>query len=117
MRNNQPVDIIENGLMKKGIIIRHMTLPNQTDDSKKIIDWIFENLGNKTYLSLMSQYVPMANAKNYPEINRKLKPIEYKILINKLKKLNFENVFLQDLDSASTIFTPDFKVQDDNFKY
>lgn len=101
-------DIIQNGLMKKGLIIRHLVLPNQTQDALKIIDWINNNLGNSTYFSLMAQYTPMANAKNYPEINRKIKPLEYKILTNKLLELGFENVFLQDPDSATSDYTPDF---------
>lgn len=117
MRKNQPVDIIENGLMKKGLIIRHMILPNQTNDSKIIIDWINKNLGNSTIISLMSQYVPMANAKLYPEINRKIKPIEYKLVLNLLKKLNFNNCFIQELESAETCYTPNFREIDNTFKY
>lgn len=117
MRKNQPNDIIKNGLMKKGLIVRHMVLPNQTEDSKNIINWINANLGNKTYVSLMSQYVPMANAKQYIEINRKIKPIEYKILVNKLKKLGFVNAFTQELSSAQTCFTPDFDKLDKDFVY
>ncbi len=117
MRKNTPQDIFENGLMKKGIIIRHLCLPNQTKDSEKIIDWIYNNLGHQTYLSLMSQYVPMGSASEYPEINRKIKPVEYKILINKLQKLGFSNVFLQDFSSATTEFTPDFKNKEKTFNY
>ncbi len=108
MRKNQPKDIIENNLMKKGIIIRHLVLPNQTKDSLKIIDFINDNLGNETYVSLMSQYVPMHLARKYEKINRKIKPLEYKILVNKLIKFNFKNVFLQDISSANCIFTPNF---------
>lgn len=117
MRKIQPKDIFEKGLMKKGIIIRHLVLPNQTKDSEKIIDWIYENLGNETYLSLMSQFTPMGNASSFPEINRKIKPIEYKILINKLNKLGFKNVFLQDYSSASEEFTPDFNDKKQDFVY
>ena len=117
MRKNQPVDVIENGIMKKGIIVRHLVLPNQTDDSKKVLDWIYENFGNQTYISLMSQYVPVAKALNMPEINRKIKPVEYKILINHLNKLGFKNVFLQDFSSADSAFTPDFNEQDDKFAF
>lgn len=117
MRKNQPKDIFENGLMKKGLIIRHLCLPNQTKDSEKIIDWINKNLGNQTYFSLMSQYVPMAKAKEITDINRKIKPIEYKILVNKLDKLGFKNVFLQDYSSASTEFTPDFNEKETKFKF
>ena len=117
MRKNQPEDKFDNGLMKNGIIIRHLCLPNQIADSEKLLDWINENLGNKTYISLMSQYVPMGNAKKYPEINRKIKPLEYKILTNKLNKLGFKNVFLQDFSSASSEFTPDFSEDNSNFNY
>ena len=94
-----------------------MVLPNQTKDSLNLINWINRNLGNKTYISLMSQYVPMANAKNYPEINRKIKPIEYRILTKKLRDLKFINTFLQDFESAETCYTPDFKCHDNNFEY
>ncbi|MBQ8451295.1 MAG: radical SAM protein [Clostridia bacterium] len=109
MRKIIPEDIIKNGLMKRGIIIRHLVLPGHTDDSLKIINWINDNLGNSTIVSLMSQYVPMFKAKNYPEINRRIKPIEYKILVNKLNELQFKNVFVQEFSSANTCFTPDFK--------
>lgn len=117
MRKNQPKDIIENGIMKKGMIVRHLVLPNQTSDSQKIIDWVYENLGNKTYFSLMSQYVPMFKAKSIAEINRKITPLEYKILVNKLDKLGFKNAFVQEFSSAETVYTPDFHVQDDNFTF
>lgn len=108
MRKILPVDEFSNGLMKKGIIVRHLVLPGLTQDSLHIIDWINENLGNKTYLSLMSQYVPTYKAENYSAINRKITPLEYKVLISRLKKLGFENVFLQDYSSANLDYTPDF---------
>ena len=117
MRKNQPEDIFENGLMKKGIIIRHLVLPTHFNDSIKIIDWINENLGNKTYFSLMAQYVPMAKAKDFPEINRKIKPLEYKIVTNHLNELGFTNVFVQDFESAETIYTPDFSDKNSDFKF
>lgn len=117
MRKNQPEDIFENDLMKKGIIIRHLCLPTLTKDSEMLIDWIYENLDNNTCLSLMSQYVPMAKAKEMESINRKIKPIEYKILVNRLKKLGFKNVFLQDISSASSDYTPNFNEKDNNFLY
>ena len=117
MRKIVPHDIIENGLMKKGLIIRHLALPSYTEDSKQILKWIYENLGNKTIVSLMSQYVPMANAKNHLEINRKIKPLEYKILVNQLNEYGFSNAFTQEFESAETIYTPDFKTNDDKFDY
>ena len=103
--------------MKKGIIVRHLVLPGQTADSLKVIDWISKNLGNKTYFSLMSQYVPMADAKKHPEINRKINKLEYKILVKKLEDLGFENAFVQEFASAETCFTPVFFEQDDKFTF
>ena len=117
MRKQQPLDIIENGIMKNGVIIRHLVLPGQTADSQKVIDWVNDNLGNKTYFSLMSQYVPMAKALSIPEINRKIMPLEYKILTNKLNKLGFENAFIQEFSSAESAYTPDFNVQDEKFTF
>lgn len=117
MRENIPKDVFENGLMKKGIIIRHLCLPNQSKDSEKILEWIYENLGNETYISLMAQYTPMGNANKFPELNRKIKPIEYKILTNKLNSLGFKNVFLQDFSSASEEFTPNFSEINDDFNF
>ena len=65
----------------------------------------------------MSQYVPMAKAKNIEEINRKITPLEYKVLINKLNKLGFKNAFVQEFSSAETTYTPDFNTQDEKFTF
>ena len=117
MRKNQREDIFENGLMKKGVIIRHLVLPTHSADSIKIIDWINENLGNQTYVSLMSQYVPMARATEFDELNQKIKPLEYKMVVNHLIKLGFNNVFTQGFESAEIIYTPDFNEETDDFKF
>ena len=105
MKKNQPVNIIENDVMKKGVIIRHLVLPNHTDDSIKILQWIKDNV-DSPFISLMGQYVPMYKAKDFPEINRKLKPIEYKIVLNKLVELGLTDGYAQDLSSAVDTYTP-----------
>ena len=112
MRKNQPNDIIENGIMKKGIIIRHLALPNEIDNSFKVLDWINNNLGKNTYISIMGQYTPCYLAKDMEKYNRPLKPIEYKRVLNHLNNLGFVNGFCQELTSASKNFIPDF----DKFK-
>ena len=117
MRKNQPKDIITNGIMQKGLIVRHLVLPGCTKDSENVIDWVYNNLGNETIFSLMSQYVPMGSAYKITEINRKIKPIEYKVLTNKLNSLGFKNAFVQEFSSAETVYTPDFKTKTDNFDY
>ena len=108
MRKNQPTDVIENGLMKKGIIVRHLILPNNTTDSINCLNFVAENLGTNTIVSLMSQYEPRYNAKDYAEINRKITPLEYKRVVNHALKLNMLNCFTQDLSSADSKYTPKF---------
>lgn len=108
MKKNQPKDVVQNNLMKKGIIIRHLILPNCTNDSIKCLDFICENLGSDSIVSLMSQYEPRYDAVNYPEINRKITPLEYKRVVNHALKLKMMNCFTQDLSSANSIYTPKF---------
>lgn len=108
MRDIVGSDLIENGLMKKGLIVRHLVLPNFTNDSKEVLDWIQQNLGTDTIVSIMNQYVPMYNACKNPLINRKLKPIEYKRVVNYALSLSLENAYIQDSESASASFTPSF---------
>ena len=113
MRKNQPNDVIANGIMQKGVIIRHLVIPNEIENSFKVIDWIYKNLGKSCYISIMGQYVPYYLAKNHPKYNRPIKPIEYKRVINKFNTLGFENGFYQDLASASESFIPNFNSFDD----
>lgn len=108
MKQNQPKDIIEHELMKKGVIIRHLVLPTHTENSLKCLDFIASNLGKDSIVSIMSQYEPRYNAKNYPEINRKITPLEYKRVVNHATKLNMDNCYTQDLSSANSKYTPKF---------
>ncbi len=108
MRLNQPIDIVKDGLMQKGLVVRHLVLPNEVDNSFGVLDWVSKNLGLNTYISVMGQYTPYYKATEMPRYNRTVKPIEYKRVINHLNKLGFNNGFYQDLTSASDIFIPDF---------
>ena len=108
MRRQQPEDIIENGLMKKGMIIRHLVLPGNISQGMKMLDWVDENLSNQTIISLMGQYMPCAKAADYPTINRKISKREYDTVILHAEKLGFENVYIQELDSSSQEYIPDF---------
>ena len=111
MVRQQPNNVFEKDLLKKGVVIRHMVLPGCEKDSCKVLDWIKENLGAETLVSVMGQYTPYHNSKNYPEINRKLKPIEYKIVLNHFLKIGLTNGFSQDLDSASEEYIPPFNLE------
>ncbi len=109
MRKNQPKDIIENGIMQKGVIVRHLVLPNEVDNSFKVLEWISNNLGKDCYVSVMGQYTPCYKAKEITKYNRPLNPIEYKRVINKLNQLGFNNGFYQELSSADSCFIPNFQ--------
>lgn len=108
MRKNQPKDVIKNNLMKKGLIIRHLVLPNCTNDSIAIIDWIKQNLGIKTYVSIMNQYTPYYKALTHPILNRKVKPLEYKRVATYFINAGFKNGFLQSNESADECYIPIF---------
>ena len=111
MVRQQPNNVFENGMLKKGVVVRHMVLPTHTQDSFKVLDWIKQNLGDETLVSVMGQYTPYYNSKNYPEINRKLKPLEYKMVLNHCIKLGLTNGFSQELDSASEEYIPPFNLE------
>lgn len=111
MIRQQPKNVMENGLIKKGVIIRHMVLPNCINDSFKVLDWIKNNLDEDVIVSVMGQYTPYFNASKFPEINRKLKPVEYKLVINHFNKLGLKNGFMQSLDSADENFIPPFNLE------
>jgi putative pyruvate formate lyase activating enzyme len=98
---------VEGGLATKGMIMRHLVLPGNLAGSSQIIGWIKDNLGTETFISLMSQYYPLHKAGTYPMINRKIRQDEYDRLIRLLTKEGFQNVFIQELDSAP-LFVPDF---------
>lgn len=108
MRRQQPEDIFENDLMKKGMIIRHLVLPGNISQGMKMLDWVDENLSNQTIISLMGQYMPCAKAADYQTINRKISKREYDTVILHAEKLGFENVYIQELDSSSQEYIPDF---------
>ena len=101
----------DKGLIQKGVIIRHLMFPGLLFDSKKIIDTIYNLFEADVYISIMSQYVPMYNAIKYPEINKKLNPKHYDALINYATDIGIVNGFIQDADSATTEYTPDFNLQ------
>lgn len=98
----------ENGLMRKGVLIRHMIMPELLEDTKNILRWVKEELGNQAYISLMCQYTPMYKASEFEEINRKLDDWEYEYIVDSFFKLGLENGFMQDYSSATTDYVPNF---------
>lgn len=104
------VKLNENGLIQKGLIIRHLVLPSHINDSKKIFKTIKDNFGDRAWVSLMSQYYPAYQAKNFPEINRLLTQTEYNEIKSYYEELNFSGGYFQELDSADKSYTPIFDI-------
>lgn len=101
--------IDDNGIMTKGVIIRHLIMPGMLDNSKKIIDWVADTFKpGQVMFSLMHQYIPSGCAKDYPEINRKVTAEEYKELENYLLHSSIEDGFVQEETSACEDFVPCF---------
>ena len=99
---------IENGIMKSGVIVRHLVLPSHKNDSIDILNTLYERYGNKSFmLSLMSQYIPTKFCAAHPEINRKLTSLEYNRVVEVFEKLGFSG-YVQEKASASDTYIPDF---------
>lgn len=96
------------GYIKKGVIIRHLVLPGNLLNSKKVLKYISQRYGTGLHISIMSQYTPCTDLTKYPEINRKLTHKEYDKIVDFACDLGFDNVYIQDGKSASESFIPPF---------
>ena len=96
------------GLMKKGLIVRHLMLPGHTRDSIRVLEWIKAELPKGTYVSLMCQYTPCGRADRYPELSRKVTKREYDKVLDRLFALGLEHGFVQERASAAAKFIPAF---------
>lgn len=97
----------ENGIMKKGMIIRHLILPSNTNSSLKILDFINEKFPN-AYVSLMAQYTPCNDLSAVPELDRKITEREYNKVVDYALSLGMDKIFIQSGESADEKFIPDF---------
>lgn len=96
----------ENGIMKKGMIIRHLVLPNNIENSKKVLKWIKENMEDDTYVSIMAQYFPTYKAKGNNELNRKLTKTEWEEIEKYIEKLEIKNGYIQELGDNEEEYVP-----------
>ena len=95
----------EDGIITKGVIVRHLVLPNHLQNTKHVLKWIKENLGD-IYVSIMAQYFPTYKAKGDSEIGRKLTKKEYKEIENYLYTLNLKNGYIQELGEHEEEYVP-----------
>ena len=102
----------ENGMIQKGVIIRHLVLPNYMQNTKNILKWIKQNMPEGTYISLMAQYFPTYKAVQEPLLNRKLTKKEYKEIEQYFYTLNFENGYIQELGEHEEEYVPNFDLSE-----
>lgn len=105
--------VIENNIMKKGVIVRHLLLPNHLEDSKKIIKYLHNTYDEDIYISIMNQYTPIKKFDKYPELNRTLTDKEYDELVNYACDLNITQAFIQEGETCKESFIPDFTNYDE----
>jgi putative pyruvate formate lyase activating enzyme len=100
--------VIKNGLIKSGVIIRHLVIPSYLENSLRVLELIAKNFKDDAVISLMSQYTPLKELHLDKKINRPLKPIEYKIILKKALKLGIDDAYIQEQASCGKDFIPDF---------
>ena len=103
----QVEDKFDGDIMKSGMIIRHLILPQNTNSSIAVLDFIKSNFPN-TFVSLMAQYTPCGDLSEFPEINRKITRREYEKVVNYAFDNSFDKLFIQELSSADKSFIPKF---------
>ena len=100
----------EEGIMQKGLMVRHLILPNQIENSKQVLKWIKENIDEEVYVSIMAQYFPTYLAKDVENLNRKLTKEEYQKIENYVYELDLKNGYMQDLGEHEEEYVPKWEV-------
>ena len=98
----------EDGLMRRGTIVRHLVLPGCVEDSKAVIRYLYETYGNTVYISIMNQFTPMSDLAEYPEINRRVTEAEYEEVVDYAISIGVECGFIQEGETAKESFIPAF---------
>lgn len=99
--------VFSNGLIKKGVIVRHLIIPSHIQNTLDVVKVFSENFKDKALFSLMAQYVP-CGVENFKDIDRKITALEYKRALNALDEYGITNGYIQELSSADTDFIPGF---------
>lgn len=101
------------GIMTKGVIVRHLLLPGQVSEAKRIVRYLYETYGDRIYMSLMNQYTPLdsLDVSRYPELNRRVTRKEYDKLVDYAIALGVEQAFIQEGETAGESFIPSFTLE------
>lgn len=100
----------ENGIIKRGVMIRHLVLPNHIQNTKNILKWLKENIPEDIYINIMAQYFPTYKAKEDELLNRKLTKREYKQVEQYFYSLDFKNGYIQELGEHEEEYVPKWDI-------
>ena len=98
----------ESLLMRKGVIVRHLVMPNCVEDSKRVISYLLKTYGGQIFISIMNQYTPLPQCREYPELSRRVTEAEYDAVVDYAIELGIENGFIQEGGVAEESFIPEF---------
>ncbi len=108
-RQTGPYVLDDNGLLQQGVLIRHLVLPGQLENTFDVLDWVAETFRpGQVLISLMAQYTPAGRAGDFPELNQSLTVEEYQRAVDYMWGLGIEDGFVQEMEASSTRFIPDF---------
>ena len=110
LRQTGAVELDEEGIIRRGTIVRHLILPGRAEESMRVLDWIAENLPG-AWVSLMAQYLPFGRVDGLDELNRRLYPEEYEQVVDHLMDLGLEDGFVQELSSSDEKYIPSFDLK------
>lgn len=107
LRQTGPVELDDEGLIRRGTIVRHLILPGRVEESMRVLDWIAENLPG-AWISLMAQYLPFGDVQGVDALERRLLPEEYDAVVDQMLALGLEDGFVQELSSSDEKYIPAF---------
>lgn len=111
VRQTEAAEFTEDGIMKKGVIVRHLLLPGHLNNAKAVVKYVYDTYGDQVFLSLMNQYTPLPQVEEYPEINRRVTEEEYDELVDYAIEIGVENGFIQEGETAEESFIPEFNCE------
>ena len=105
VQNTGPI-VVDDGILKRGVLVRHMVLPGSRKDSMKLLEWLWSEFGDNIMVSLMRQYTPTYKALGHPKLKRKLTSFEYESVVDYALELGFTRCFIQEPQSVGMEFVP-----------
>lgn len=108
VRQTGPCQFDEDGYIRKGTIVRHLILPGHTKNSIEVLRYLHETYGEDIYISIMNQYTPVRELKEFKELNRKVTKREYEKVLDAAVNMGIQNGFIQEGETASESFIPEF---------